>query len=133
MSQLETFTYLRAGPCTNYSEVFCVYSHGGSPYKINNLDKVTLLDFLPLGILNDIYTLIIGLEYNNKHKAVVSQMKIPVNPVLITIVFKYWKHYHNFGNLLVHAMTKYKWSYIHYENTCYGFGPNTHLLKNKHE
>ena len=58
------------------------------PTKVPNLKKGTLSDLLSLGILNFVDTWIIGLEYNNKYKAVVLQIKSLGNPVLKMLVFK---------------------------------------------
>ena len=65
--------YLRMSVCTSIilkrtAPTIVEYS----PTKIPELYKGTLFDLLPLNIINDIDTCIIGLKYNDKHKAVTS-------------------------------------------------------------
>ena len=55
----------------------------GCPSKIPTLEKVMSFNLLLIYILNDIDICIIGIEYSNKLKAVVTRIEIPLNPVLI--------------------------------------------------
>ena len=46
-----------------------------------------------MDILNNIDTWIIGLKYNDKHKAILLQIKSLGSTVLFALMFKYWKKF----------------------------------------
>ena len=64
-----------------------------------------------MDILTDIYTWIIGVKCNNKHKTTVLRIKRQVNNIILKITFKYWKPYHNFGHLSFYGTTIYELAY----------------------
>ena len=65
-----------------------------------------MFDLLPMDVLDDIYKWIIGIEYHDKNKKILLQIKIQVSTVIHTLVFEYWTPYHNFWNLRLYGVTR---------------------------
>ena len=79
--------------------------------KILKTAKGTLSDLLPMDVLDSIHNWIINLEYHDKHRTIISQIKIQGSPVLHTLLFEYWTSYHNFGPLNFYSSTRYEWAH----------------------
>ena len=64
-----------------------------------------------MDVLDSIHNWIINLEYHDKHRTIISQIKIQGSPVLHTLLFEYWTSYHNFGPLNFYSSTRYEWAH----------------------
>ena len=65
------------------------------PTKQLKLAKLALLGLIPMDILTNIDTWVLGLKYNDKHKTTTLEIKIPRCFVLLKLTFKSLKFYHN--------------------------------------
>ena len=101
------------------------------PKKRVKIAKVGLFDTLPMEILYTIGDWFNSLKDNDKHMAIVKRIKSPKNPILCKIAYTHLKPYHNFGPLSLYCTNNYKWVHRYYEMNRIGFGPKTHLTKNK--
>ena len=86
-----------------------------------------------MDILNNIDTWIIGLKYNDKHKAILLQIKSLGSTVLFALMFKYWKICHRFGPPLLYGPTRYKWPCINSKKLPCVSSTKPHLIKNNYE
>ena len=78
----------------------------GHPTKRYTFGKYTVFDLLTLNILNDIDIHIIGLEWIDKLKAIVTRIKITYNPFLRMSIYKDWQQYIYSGNFSLYHTIK---------------------------